>query len=180
MTTRYSVCERIPQRFFTTDSRSRDAWLHAESTPRNPDMRGHSVWEGDLKPVGDAVARVKAALGSIRDRARLGDLLSRVVADIAEHGRELGMELDPTTGSGERPEKEFSVGEKAAPTLRNFQRNPASLAAFYADRNGQGASVTRDAPRRGPQTIAEINATNRAFHAQPQSLPYWRRPIGKG
>ncbi len=159
-TKRYSIHERIPQRVYTTDARHRhfDTLLSAVVTPRNPDMMGHMVWTGDLKPVGDAVARVKAALGNVRDRARLGDAIAKAVYDIAEYGNEVGAGLSsgsmrPSgygslgTGCDERP-PEFDVSGGTSP--RSI--NEANDAAW-------GRSGTRDS--RGPAL---------STHATPQTI----------
>jgi len=207
---RYSVQERIPQRIHTRDARRRnfDTLLSPVVAAHNPDMRGHLVWEGDLKPVGRAVAEVKAALGNIRDRARLGDALARVVADIAEFGNEVGAGL--STGSDERPEKEFDVSSSASPRSLNEandamwngsrtrdSRGPALsthatpttiMAAsrkMWADLLGRPASqdriaVARDTVRCTNQTTtADINAMNKQFHANPEPFRLGRE-WGKG
>jgi hypothetical protein len=126
MTTRYSVTERVPQRVYTTDARRRnfDTLLSAVVTPRNPDMLG-LAWQGDLRPVGEAMAKLKYELGRVKDKARLGDAISKAVCDLAEYGNELGaglssgsMEVDPsgtlTTGTL-RPEREFDLSGSASP-----------------------------------------------------------------
>ncbi len=153
---RFIVHERIPQppRIYTTDA-PRFA-LSAVATPQNPDMNG-LVYAGDLRPVGRAVAEVKAALGQIKDRARLGDALARVVSDIAEYGRELGaglrsgsMEVDPagvlSTGQIDRPEPVFDVGTGTSPNDIN-----------RANDRAWGRSGTRDS--RGPALSTHATPT---------------------
>jgi hypothetical protein len=187
---RFAVQELCP-RIYT-----RDAILSAVVTPKLAAMRGHLVWEGDLRPVKSALDALKFALSNIKDRARLGDALSKAVADIAEYGRSLNegltsgsMEVDfsgaLTTGGRDRREPVLSIGDRAAPTLANFQ-NPAkfkaAVAQFYADPSGQPPSPPTLDRRSAPASIADMNATNKAFWSRllPQTLPYWKRPWGRG
>ncbi len=159
---------------------TRDALLRAEPLPRNPDMLGHLIWQGDLKPLGEAVAAVKFELARIKDKARLGDAIAKAVSDIAEFGTTGGaMGRGPagslsTTGneSFDRPEREFNTVNPALPSSVN-----ALNADFWAKEKeksgGQAtqdrASVARDIARTTDvstrATPQSINAANRAFHA---------------
>jgi len=175
------ICPRLPS------ARTNDGILTAQVTPRNPDMLGHLVYQGGLQPVGRAVATLKAVLDSV-PKAQRGKARAMVARDLSSYANEMesssSMKEDQSgTLTSARPEKEFDSDRKsatsdAAYTLANFQKNPAMVGTFYADRTGSPAS-THDASQRGPQTIAEINAANRACHANPEPFRLGRE-WGKG
>jgi hypothetical protein len=145
--------------------RGHDGWLNpptaaenAEQARRsyNPDMLGHMVWSGDLKPLGAAVAEIKSQLASL-DGARRAAVLSALVSDIAGYGGELGTGLQSgtmfpsgsgslSTGTDERPEKVFDLSTSATPSDIN------GAAAAVHDTTGLAlakAALTRDVARHG-------------------------------
>jgi hypothetical protein len=172
---RYSHQEVIPQRFPTNDSRSRDFALSAVQTGKHANMRGHMVWEGDSKPVGDAVARVKAALGNIKDKAQRGKAFAMAVRDVVGYGGELGigtMRLDGFESliTDQRPEKEFNVGSGATPSDINRAED--------AVRNPGRARDSRGPTLESGSTISGLQADlNRHYANQPK---YQGRKFGEG
>jgi hypothetical protein len=76
MTTRYSVCERIPQRIFTRDAmvrtrHNRDTLLKPEVTPKNPDMNGRiSPGAEEERPEKEFDLSTSATPQSLNDAAR--------------------------------------------------------------------------------------------------------------
>jgi hypothetical protein len=161
----------------SADILTRDAVISAETTSRNPDMLGHLVWSGDLKPVGDAVARVIDALRRVKDGAQRAQALSKAVCDIAGYGNEVGQGLSPgamragnaeSLGTGaDRPERDFSLDESPDESLGSGATPQAVNDAnrkFWADHqwNPNATHVTRS----GATSIADINRANSDFWAK--------------
>jgi hypothetical protein len=103
--------------------RNYDALLSAETSPHDPDLLGSKVWQGDLRPVGRAVAGVVDALKRLSPRRR-NDAIKYAFADIAaaEYGGSFGStELERgaagslITGMPQRMEKEFDLSNEATP-----------------------------------------------------------------
>jgi hypothetical protein len=83
------------------------------------------VWAGDLKPVSDAIARVKDALSRIKDKGRIGDALAAAVSELADYGgqlksreAELGAAGSLTFGGGGPERSAASVGDSGGAQLR--------------------------------------------------------------
>src|SRR5580704_15262283 len=63
------------------------AWAKRMATMSGFD--GGTMWQGDLQPVGEAVARVTDALRRVKDKARQRDALSQAVCALADYGNHL-------------------------------------------------------------------------------------------
>jgi hypothetical protein len=128
--TNNTLRRRIP----TTDAvrPSQDAILSAvrlgsreerEMTSRTGPLYGMDLglrWTGDLKPVGEAVARVIDALRSIPDKVRAADALAGAVSAIANFGNGMGSDeahagpMDSLIfGGGVKPNPSTSEGAMA-------------------------------------------------------------------
>jgi hypothetical protein len=197
-TKRYSVRERIPQRVHTTDARSRDVWITpptAAESAANQRRTGAVawlnlglVWQGDLKPVGEAVARVIDALRRVKDKARQRDALSAAAVEIANYGNDLGTSEAGRGPAGSlafngsvderRGEREEDIDGHVLDSSATPQSIQRANDQYWADRLGRSQAM--DHAGRGLSTRAtpdSINAANRAFYA---TQPTARREWGKG
>jgi hypothetical protein len=186
-------------RAYTTDSaRSRDTILSpptaeefAANQRRVARMTGYDpglVWTGDMKPVGEAVARVIDALSKVKDEAQQKQALASAVVALADWGNTFETSeanrgpYDSLTFGGsrttDRSELGFNLSTSATPddinrANRHFSEN--------ANR-----SATRDAsqvrlPARGAHvSAADVQRLHDAFNATQSRTQPFSRPWGKG
>jgi hypothetical protein len=178
---------QVLDRWRFRDGQSRDAVITARtrdtvlSTPtpaenaawsaRMATMSGYDgglLWQGDLQPVGKAVAAVVDALRRVKGAARQKDALSQAVVALADFGNDLG-----NSEADRGPAGTLAFGHATPEDVQKANDE-------YWRNNSTRASAMDSAGQRGLSTRAtadSINAANRAFYA-PQ--PTHRREWGKG
>jgi len=186
-------------RAYTTDSaRSRDTILSpptaeefAANQRRVARMTGYDpglVWTGDMKPVGEAVARVIDALSKVKDEAQQKQALASAVVALADWGNTFETSeanrgpYDSLTFGGsrttDRSELGFNLSTSATPDDINAA-NRAFCDRAYRSETRDTSQVTL--PARGARvTPADINRMNAEFsatqlRAQPSSRPWGKR-----
>jgi hypothetical protein len=161
-----------PVRFYTRDAapRSRDAILSpptreelAANQRRTASMSGLDLgmrWTGDLKPVGEAVARVIDALSRVKDEALQKQALSAAVVALADYGNESSeAHLGPFGSRAFSGNLDADLSGHAEP--EDIQR---ANDRFWSDRLSRPR--TQDSAGRGVSTRAtaeSINEANAAF-----------------
>jgi hypothetical protein len=151
---RFFTQEIVPQRVRTTDailSTPTSAELEANQrhTSSTTGLDLGKRWTGDLKPVGEAVARVIDALRRVKDRARQKDALSEAVVAIENFGNDLGTS---EASSGPAGSLAFNGGAK-----------PEFSRASVGDSGGAQLRKWRD---QTSNEVASINAKNREYYGQ--------------
>jgi hypothetical protein len=187
---RILASEQLPLR-----GRSRDTVISPPTPAENAEwskrmatmsgFNGGTMWQGDLQPVGEAVARVADALRRVKGGARQKDALSQAVVALANFGNTLGnseadlgpadvlsfegndeltlsdvheangIKPDPTTSEGARAEVEMN--RRTGDAINAANAKAWANAKFVTD------AVPRDAMA---AKIQDMNRSNADFWAK--------------
>jgi hypothetical protein len=125
-------------------------------------FNGGTMWQGDLKPVGEAVARVADALRRVKGSQRQKDALSQAVCAIANFGNDLGnseADLGPADALAFEGNDELTLS--AVHEANGIKPDPTT---------SEGARAEVDMNRRTGDAINAANAKLWANNGKPNTL----------